>query len=247
MQLLYPGLLRITLYSKAYANKLQTYTDLITKVAEARGHTSVLPIEVVARMKPLHKAVKDTGLLIQQSPWAFLASSTIDHNNSTSHFSNQNSTSSISPPPQTPLPMTPQSAALGPAVMATVPSTPHGNGPSTNGNGYSGNNGGSVGMSHANNSYTSTSSNGYSTNTNGASVGMSHANNSYSSGNSFNIFNGNVFERADTLLSISSTSSRSGTMTSLSNLDGNMTPATLLSPMNLMNGARFGTSSKVSF
>lgn len=232
---------------------------MVANVAESRNRTSILPIEVAVHLKPLHKAVKETGQLIQISPWAFLASLATNNSsgsNNPGHFSNQTSTSSISPPPQTPLPMTPQSAALGPAVMATVPSSSastysgitlvHGHGGSHGGsnvsNGFAGNVNGNVSISSSSNGFLSnTTGSNYSGNNGfGGSVGMSHSNNSYT-GSSVNIFNGNVFERPDNLLSISSTSSRSGTMTSVTNaLDGSMTQASLLSPMNSMNGARFG-------
>lgn len=177
------------------ADNLQAYTDLVIKVKEARGLTHLLPIEVIVLLKPLQKAIKDTGYLIQISPWAFLTSS----NNGT--MTSQSSTSSasvLSPPPQTPLPMTPQSAALGPAVMATVPSTPNG-----------------IQL----------------TDRTGPFLNMFHPNSSFNTTSSDSMFNGHVFERADTLLSLSSSSSRSGTMTSGMNMgSGTMTQGSLLSP-----------------
>ncbi len=64
------------------------------------------------------------------------------------------------------------------------------------------------------------------------------------------MFSGNVFERADTLLSINSSSvisSRAGTMTSnFGSNDGTLTPASMLSPMNSL-GSRFNSSGKVTF
>lgn len=91
------------------------------------------------------------------------------------------------------LPMTPQSAALGPAVQATVPSTPQ-----------------------------SATFNG--------------------------MFSGNVFERADTFISMngsSAVSSRAGTMTSTMGSNDSMTPVSMLSPMNSF-GSRYNTG-KVTF
>lgn len=64
------------------------------------------------------------------------------------------------------------------------------------------------------------------------------------------IFNGNVFDRADTLLSMngsSVSSSRTGTMSSAyGSNDGIMTPASILSPMNPF-GSRFNGNNKVAF
>jgi hypothetical protein len=92
--------------------------------------------------------------------------------------------------------MTPASAALGPAVQATVPSTPQ--------------------------------------------VA------SYST-----MFSGNVFERADALLSMTNSSySRTGTMLSsgMGSSDGTITPSSMLSPISSLGGSRYGGSNgKVTF
>jgi len=170
------------------ADSLQTYTDLVMKVKEAKSLSAALPTDVIILLRPLQKAIKETSQLIQTSPWAFLATPQVN-GMSNGNYSTQ------SPASQVPLPMTPQSAALGPAVQATVPSTPQ-----------------------------SASYNG--------------------------IFNGNVFDRADTLLSMngsSVSSSRTGTMTSaFGSNDGTMTPASILSPMNSF-GSRFNGNNKVAF
>lgn len=60
------------------------------------------------------------------------------------------------------------------------------------------------------------------------------------------MFSGNVFERADALLSMSGSSaasSRAGTMTSN---DGNMIPSSVLSPLNSMN-SRFNGNGRMAF
>lgn len=152
---------------------------------EAKAVTTLLPMDVIGLLRPLQKVVKETGQLIQTSPWSFLAAP---------QSSNGSTFTTQSPASQVPLPMTPQSAALGPAVQATVPSTPQSA--------------------------------------------------SYNA-----MFSGNVFERADALLSMnnSSISSRNGTMTSmLGSNDGSMTPASMLSPMNGF-GTRFNGNGKVTF
>ncbi len=85
------------------------------KVKEAKSITVLLPTDVIILLRPLQRAIKETSQLIQTSPWSFLAAP---------QASNGSSYTTQSPASQTPLPMTPQSAALGPAVQATVPSTP---------------------------------------------------------------------------------------------------------------------------
>ena len=81
--------------------------------------TTLLPTDVIILLRPLQKAVKECGQLIQSSPWSYLATSQASNG-----MSNGSSYTTKSPASQIPLPMTPQSAALGPAVQATVPSTP---------------------------------------------------------------------------------------------------------------------------
>jgi hypothetical protein len=151
--------------------------------------TSLLPNDAIALLRPLQKAIRDTGQMIQASPWSLLTGS-----NQPNGVSNGTSYGVQSPVSQIPLPMTPASAALGPAVQATVPSTPHSA--------------------------------------------------SYNA-----MFSGNVFERADALLSMtnSNASSRAGTMSSaMGFMDGSITPASLISPMSTMN-LRYNGAGKVTF
>lgn len=89
----------------------------MVKVKEAKSISTLLPPEVIVLLRPLQKVIKNTSQLIQSSPWSFLAGP------QTSSGVNGSYTTQ-SPVSQIPLPMTPQSAALGPAVQATVPSTP---------------------------------------------------------------------------------------------------------------------------
>lgn len=97
---------------------VHAYTDLVVKVKEAKSVTTLLPTEVIVLLRPLQKAIKDTSQLIQSSPWSFLAGPQSSNGMTNGSYTTQ------SPVSQVPLPMTPQSAALGPAVQATVPSTP---------------------------------------------------------------------------------------------------------------------------
>ncbi|KAG0652028.1 Leucine-rich repeat-containing sog2 [Hyphodiscus hymeniophilus] len=98
---------------------IQSYTELVMKVKEAKNVTTLLSTDVIVLLRPLQKVIKETSQLIQASPWSYLA--TLSSSNS---ISNASAYTSQSPASQIPLPMTPQSAALGPAVQATVPSTP---------------------------------------------------------------------------------------------------------------------------
>ncbi|KAI9642876.1 RAM signaling network component [Ciborinia camelliae] len=158
---------------------VDSYLDLVVKVKEVKGVISFVPTEVIVLLRPLQRAIKETGQMITNSPWGFLA-------NRQAHGSSHGSYTTQSTGSQIPLPMTPQSAALGPAVQATVPSTPQ-----------------------------------------SAAFGA--------------MFNGNVFERADTYLS---SGSRAGTMTSqLSVNDG---PTIMLSPSYYMNN-RYNSNGKVAF
>ncbi|RAL65383.1 hypothetical protein DID88_000951 [Monilinia fructigena] len=158
---------------------VDSYLDLVVKVKEVKGVISFVPTEVIVLLRPLQKAIKETGAMITNSPWGFLA-------NRQANVSSNGSYTTHPSASQVPLPMTPQSAALGPAVQATVPSTPQ-----------------------------------------SAAFGA--------------MFNGNVFERADTYLS---NGSRAGTMTS--QLGVNDGPTMLLSPSHYMNN-RFNSNGKVAF
>ncbi|KAI4592367.1 RAM signaling network component [Pestalotiopsis sp. 9143b] len=151
-----------------------------------------LSLDIKTRLRPIQLSVKETTQLIYASPWANLFRHAGQYQGQfqdgmnyypQGHYaSNSNST-------QAQLPVTPQSAALGPAVQATVPSTPQ-------------------------------------------------------SASFANAFSGNVFERADALISMGGLSmSRSGTMTSSNHSSFNsissMTsaqdergPESLLSPNN---------------
>ncbi|KAI1107407.1 RAM signaling pathway protein-domain-containing protein [Jackrogersella minutella] len=119
------------------------------------------PLDIRTRLRPIQISVKETNQLIMNSPWAYLlrhagniSDASLYH--SPSHYSSSSGVTQIH------LPMTPQSAALGPAVQATVPSTPQ-------------------------------------------------------SASFANAFSGNVFERADALISMGGLSmSRTGTMNSAS-------------------------------
>lgn len=166
---------------------MTAYYNLVAKVKEVKPLTDLLTNDVIALLRPLQKAIRETGQMWHASPWSFSPNSVQGHGSST--YGNQ------SPSSQIPLPMTPASAALGPAVQATVPSTPQ-------------------------------------------------------SGLYNSMFSGNVFERADALLSMTSgTASRTGTLTSsFGSSDGATTPSSLLSPGPSMHSSRLhGSNGKVNF
>ncbi|KAE8453069.1 hypothetical protein EG329_012256 [Mollisiaceae sp. DMI_Dod_QoI] len=98
-------------------NFIRAFIDLVMEVKKAKATTPLLNVQVIMLLRPLQKAIKATSQLIHESPWAFLASD--NKNGGNGSYITQ------SPASQVPLPMTPQSAALGPAVQATVPSTPN--------------------------------------------------------------------------------------------------------------------------
>ncbi len=161
-----------------------------------------LPLDTRTRLRPIQQSMKETWDLMLNSPWSYFAKMYSSDSNVASPYSTQSNT-------PVPLPMTPQSAALGPAVQATVPSTPQ-------------------------------------------SASFAAA------------FTGNVFERADALISMGGLSmSRTGTMNSastaslnsisstLSSHDGAITPSSALSPgQGPMGGPlpfRLNNGSKVAF
>ncbi|OBT86362.1 hypothetical protein VE02_03804 [Pseudogymnoascus sp. 03VT05] len=157
---------------------MSTYYNLVVKVKEVKSVTSLISTDVIALLRPLQKVIRETSQLIQASPWSFLTGPSSGpggqhHASHANHHSTSTSSSYALQSPQVAMPMTPASAALGPAVQATVPSAPQ--------------------------------SAGYGT-------GM---------------FQGNVFERADALLSMggsSAFSSRAGTMTAWGGSGDGQTP-----------------------
>lgn len=185
---------------------IDSWADFGSRLKSSMNQIS-FPLDIRTRLRPIQTNVKETSQLIMASPWAYLfrhAGNISDTSNhySPSHYSSGSATTQIQ------LPMTPQSAALGPAVQATVPSTPQ-------------------------------------------------------SASFDNVFNGNVFERADTLINMGGLSlSRTGTMTSTStslnssfssttsSQDDRQGPSTMLSPNGSVgptNSYRLNGGNKSSF
>ena len=103
-------------------NFLDSWAELAHKIRDFAGKIQ-MPMDTRTRLRPIHTSMKETMELILQSPWAYyMRQSSIAATSSTSPFSAVGGGGGGGNPVQ--LPMTPQSAALGPAVQATVPSTP---------------------------------------------------------------------------------------------------------------------------
>lgn len=102
-------------FMDAWSELGQMVKEISTTIPEVQ-----LPNDTRQRLRPVHQSVKETHNLIMASPWS---QSFRAHSHSASMSSNFGG-SSLQGQIQSQLPMTPQSAALGPAVQATVPSTP---------------------------------------------------------------------------------------------------------------------------
>lgn len=124
---------------------MQSFVILVNEMREAKSLQLLSP-DIVAILRPVQKASREAGRLIEASPWSYLAD--MNHTNpqtnggyppllnthnpqhqtsaSTSTMMTNGSTAinSGSSPQFVSLPATPLSAALGPAAQATVPSTP---------------------------------------------------------------------------------------------------------------------------
>jgi hypothetical protein len=107
---------------------MQSFVDLVTDMRDART-LQILPPDIVVLLKPVQKASREAGRLIEASPWSYLADmSTAQapgiYGPPLQPQHHPSSTASFLSPQSVPLPATPLSAALGPAAQATVPSTP---------------------------------------------------------------------------------------------------------------------------
>ncbi|OLN87298.1 Leucine-rich repeat-containing protein sog2 [Colletotrichum chlorophyti] len=105
-----PGIMSQPAFRNLVSNFIDSWAEFGKQIRDAFNEVS-LPPDTRVRLRPIQQAMKEAIDTIVQSPWSYLL--------------RQPSGSNIGPalaPIQ--LPMTPQSAALGPAVQATVPSTP---------------------------------------------------------------------------------------------------------------------------
>jgi hypothetical protein len=109
---------------------MQSFVDLVTDMREVRN-MQLLPPDIIMILRPVQKACREAGRLIEASPWSYLADMSMAPAPNiygpplqTHHPSVSTSFISNTSPQSVPLPATPLSAALGPAAQATVPSTP---------------------------------------------------------------------------------------------------------------------------
>ncbi|KAI1388686.1 putative cell morphogenesis protein Sog2 [Hypoxylon trugodes] len=152
-----PGVRTDPLFWSLCKSFIDSWAEFGSRLKSSMDQVS-FALDIRTRLRPIQIGVKETNQLIMASPWAYLLRHAGNIGEMPNHYSpnHYSSNSAVS------LPMTPQSAALGPAVQATVPSTPQ-------------------------------------------------------SAHFDNVFNGNVFQRADTLINMGGLSiSRTGTMTSTS-------------------------------
>ncbi|KAK6955768.1 hypothetical protein Daesc_003412 [Daldinia eschscholtzii] len=156
-----PGVRTDPLFWSLYKSFIDSWAEFGSRLKASMDQIT-FPLDIRTRLRPIQISIKETNQLIMTSPWAYLLRQTNNISDGPTHYSPSHY-SSNSGVGQIQMPMTPQSAALGPAVQATVPSTPQ-------------------------------------------SASLS------------NVFNGNVFERADALLSSMGAlaMSRSATMNSTS-------------------------------
>ncbi|KAK4242212.1 RAM signaling pathway protein-domain-containing protein [Achaetomium macrosporum] len=110
-----PGIRTQSSFWRLCNSFVDSWYVLIKKIMQLQNDIQ-LPVDTKSRLRPIQRSMKETCDLMMSSPWSYF----LRHPGAepiTSPYSTQSST-------PVPLPMTPQSAALGPAVQATVPSTP---------------------------------------------------------------------------------------------------------------------------
>ncbi|KAI1281685.1 RAM signaling pathway protein [Xylaria sp. FL0933] len=160
-----PGIRQDATFWSLCKSFIDSWAEFGNKLKQTMDQVN-LPVEVKGRLRPIQISIKETSNLIMASPWGNLFRQAGHYSETSNHYS-PNHYSSSSTSTQMQLPMTPQSAALGPAAQATVPSTPQ-------------------------------------------------------SGSFANMFSGNVFERADALISMGGLNmSRTNTMNSASTVSLN--------------------------
>ncbi|KAH6688548.1 RAM signaling pathway protein-domain-containing protein [Plectosphaerella plurivora] len=119
-----PGIMSQANFRNLITSFLHAWADFADEIRHANAKVP-LPPDTKARLRPIHLATKEAMDTILQSPWNSVLPQS---QQGSSMFSPNGSVSSYAPMhmqmQHLQMPMTPQSAALGPAVQATVPSTP---------------------------------------------------------------------------------------------------------------------------
>jgi hypothetical protein len=112
--------------SSAFWNQCNAFIDAWAELGrEIKRALEIIPLpaDTKSRLRPIQIGVKDTMDIILASPWAFhIARNPSSGGGVVSPYGGQLSRPSTAQMQN--LPMTPQSAALGPAVQSAVPSTP---------------------------------------------------------------------------------------------------------------------------
>ncbi|KAJ4271391.1 RAM signaling network component [Fusarium torreyae] len=110
-----PGVRTQASFWSLCSNFSHSWADMIFQIKY--GPNSVpLPPDTRARLRPIQQSIKETSNIIFKSPWHYLFHPSGGAMNGQSPYPR-----GMSP---TQVPITPQSAALGPAMQATVPLTP---------------------------------------------------------------------------------------------------------------------------
>ncbi|PFH60527.1 hypothetical protein XA68_10807 [Ophiocordyceps unilateralis] len=100
-------------------NFVASWANMVHKI-KAAINTIPLPPDTRLRLRPVQQSMKETSNTIVQSPWQHLF-------RPAGIPGGGPYASQVTSPTRTQVPITPLSAALGPAMQATVPTTPHGN------------------------------------------------------------------------------------------------------------------------
>ncbi|KAK7413059.1 RAM signaling network component [Neonectria punicea] len=100
-----------------YNNFMHSWADMVNKIRDDVNPVA-LPPDTKIRLRPIQQSIKETNRIIFQSPWHYLV---FRQSGGGSNGSGSYPFQAMSP---TQVPITPQSAALGPAMQATVPTTP---------------------------------------------------------------------------------------------------------------------------
>jgi hypothetical protein len=112
-----PGLRSQASFWNLCSNFIASWTEMAMMIKTAINNVP-LPPDTRIRLKPIQQSMKETRDTILQSPWNHLFRPSEPGQNG--HRPNGSY-------PLSPTPITPQSAALGPAMQATVPKTPQNN------------------------------------------------------------------------------------------------------------------------
>ncbi|KAI1329359.1 RAM signaling pathway protein [Xylariaceae sp. FL0255] len=117
-----PGIRTDAFFWSLCKSFIDSWAEFGTSLKQTKEQVN-LSMDARSRLRLIQVSIKETNTLIMSSPWGILLKragnfSDAGHSYTSSHYSSNSSTTQIQ------LPMTPQSAALGPAVQATVPSTP---------------------------------------------------------------------------------------------------------------------------